>query len=697
MEAGTTAKMNRARSITVFVSFLLLSPLLGAGIGQSLFDGGCCFTNAYARPAIDSATKLLRQRQRIAAQQAFTDGYLRKSVQLWDQIVQSAPNDLQAKIQRDIALAAAGDIEIAHSDANNIKKMLSVAEPQAAKLSDLAKLYMLCGDYTSALSSIDRALRLSHDPQLLLSRALINYRNRQYKACLHDCEQALEQLPLEAKTQMVDAYVALGNLPQAEKLSAWLLAHQPTDRGYLLKDASLLWMLGKKEKALDLFWQADPSIKAQPGFYQNEITWLSERKLPWTHVLNQLLTLQINDQDRDSLCLVTCLFINAHYGRQGEYYARKLIKLDPQFTEAHVWLATCLAQQRRFSEAMQILNNAQKTCPEPVLVALGRLSLLQAQRQSPITKQEFAAIAALHPTTAREFVFRASMLQGAAAPGDKYMRLAVSDLTKACETGRTIETVDALIQANLRLARATESAELGLKWANRLIVVSPSVCNFWCMGNVFEHFDQPKRAVACYHQAIELDPNCGAAFYFLGHLALSEHNYSEAADELKKAVAIDPDNADWRMHLAQAYYLSGHYKQAQFEVEETNRHGYPFSWLQLRERSARYLATPLQTAMEWLSLGKANLAQQIRAVEEALQKDSTDSSDNLALRQRLADLLFVGGAYQRSLKQCDDLIATGHANYRAYSRKAAIYSALKKPQEAAIWREQAIKKCNEAL
>jgi tetratricopeptide (TPR) repeat protein len=75
--------------------------------------------------------------------------------------------------------------------------------------------------------------------------------------------------------------------------------------------------------------------------------------------------------------------------------------------------------------------------------------------------------------------------------------------------------------------------------------------------NALNRSGQTKRAMQAYRDQIERSPNNATYRYNYGSLLLNSDRYDEAAEQLKKAVELDPDDPKKQYNLGAAYLNKG--------------------------------------------------------------------------------------------------------------------------------------------
>jgi tetratricopeptide (TPR) repeat protein len=75
------------------------------------------------------------------------------------------------------------------------------------------------------------------------------------------------------------------------------------------------------------------------------------------------------------------------------------------------------------------------------------------------------------------------------------------------------------------------------------------------LGDIALRKGNPAKALALLQDALRQNPKIRIAHYDLGIVYTKEKKYGQAEKELKRAIAIDPNNADGYYRLAQLYRL----------------------------------------------------------------------------------------------------------------------------------------------
>ena len=92
---------------------------------------------------------------------------------------------------------------------------------------------------------------------------------------------------------------------------------------------------------------------------------------------------------------------------------------------------------------------------------------------------------------------------------------------------------------------------------------------FFCLGALYEHKNEKKKAAENFRTAIRLDPKLSSAYNYLGYMYVEEGiKLDEAIFLIKKAVELDPQNGAYLDSLGWAYYKKEMYEEALRELEK---------------------------------------------------------------------------------------------------------------------------------
>lgn len=295
-------------------------------------------------------------------------------------------------------------------------------------------------------------------------------------------------------------YHKAGDLAQAEKLYAQIIAIDPRHAETLHAQAILACQRGQHVTAVDLFQQAIRQDPARPAYHYNLGNALKDlgRFAEATPCYEQALRLK-PDYSEALNNLGTVL---QGQGRLAEAVAsyEKAIQLKPGYAEALYNMANCLHSLQRLPEAIVCLQQAMQAkedFPE-VYNCLGNIFLEQGKLDAAVNCFQHAL--RLNPNVA-EFHFN--------------LATAFKELCKFDEalTG---------FQKAVELAPGLASAHNNL-------------------GNVFKGKGRLPEAIASYNKALQLLPDYAMAHGNRGYALAQLGDLNGAIASCRRALAIDPD------------------------------------------------------------------------------------------------------------------------------------------------------------
>ena len=109
-----------------------------------------------------------------------------------------------------------------------------------------------------------------------------------------------------------------------------------------------------------------------------------------------------------------------------------------------------------------------------------------------------------------------------------------------------------------------DKQEEAFKDFDQAIKFSPNNANYhYAKGLAYYHFKNNEEALKYFDQAIKLNPYISAYFNFRGKILCDCRNeYEKALKDFKKAVELDPNEADYYFEKGLAYYYLEKYKEA---------------------------------------------------------------------------------------------------------------------------------------
>lgn len=193
----------------------------------------------------------------------------------------------------------------------------------------------------------------------------------------------------------------------------------------------------------------------------------------------------------------------------------------------------------------------------------------------------------------------------------------------------------------------------------------------WTLANHFPH----EQAVREFQHAVALNPNSAEAHAELAHVYDHIGLLEKAHEELKKSIALDPLNSEWRRRSAVNLIYQGRYEEALTTMQGSGR-----SFPRL---------TAFQAAFALFQLGRKEEAS--ARVEEYLRAHPGEPDAGGLMASMKALLAASGGDKTRAEERIQAAVKSGqgyqHFHHAAYVIASA-YSLMNKSEPAMAWLER---------
>ena len=190
------------------------------------------------------------------------------------------------------------------------------------------------------------------------------------------------------------------------------------------------------------------------------------------------------------------------------------------------------------------------------------------------------------------------------------------------------------------------------------------------LGHIYTMFEFDFAAAdACYRRALDLNPNCLAAFHYMGLQAMCAGNFEEAFRHLRCAQAIEPLAPNISANIAMGHYYAGQYHQAIAQAEAT------------LDLAPQFGHAQSVLARSWLRLGD---------VERALALFGSRSGVTIGSAADVPAAEALAGRFSESRGLLDDLLAARGRRYVSAFDIATVYAAQDDVSAALDWLERAV-------
>jgi len=495
-------------------------------------------------------------------------------------------------------------------------------------------------------------------------------------------KSALEKDPnyVPARSLLGDVYTAVGKLEMAEREYLKIKQQQPANSGVLLSLAELYNRMHQPQKALDLL--LDLTVTATEKSRMTTAVGTS-------YALQEKYT-QAEDFFRQAI-VENSAYIQAYLelarlqARKGEIASAKenletLLKVKPDYGRALEMLASLYRMENKPVEALEIFKKLADTSHSRQALYMTSYLLLEQRNL------DSAAIYIEQFTTRYSKDMRGQQLKGLMAFLHENYDGAIVELTPVSEQGadplssyylglsyfekksyelalssfhRVLDKQPTNQQARIMTAmtllrqkrgkEALQEAERGLKQYGDIAIFHNLV------GSAAMQVGDYDRAMSAFDKALIIDPDIpdvlakrGAYNQYLGH-------QKEAGQDLRKAVASDPEALEYRFILARYYLQQKNFSEA-LKVLNSGLREQPRDAVILNSMAAVYLA-------------KKENSEAIIALQNAI----TRNPDFFAPYFNLANLYAVKQQYPEALALFSRLLDRNPDNGRALDARGSLY------------------------
>ncbi|HJY85461.1 MAG TPA: tetratricopeptide repeat protein [Candidatus Acidoferrales bacterium] len=449
------------------------------------------------------------------------------SLALWlalGQTAAQAPQDFRAAFKRGLQALAAGQLDAAQAAFTEAQRL----EPKNPFVFfHLAGIHAQRREFREAIVDFRQAIeRDPREPQFYFRLAALYIQLQRF----HDAQKALQEL-LRIRPAYADAYLLLGRVAQEQGDHSFAEKHL---RHYLkLRPGNPegLSRLGTSLSAEEKYREAEPLL--QQALKENP-------NLGGAHyTLGVLYSRRGRDlQAKSHLAAATRLLpesAKAHYElgnilvrlddlAQAERSFRKALELDPGYVEAHYALGTLLGRTGRSEEASRVLREYEH---------LSRAALENRERTRRISAYFWEVKDLLEQDRLEEAEAKLAQILELEPQNDlAYYRLGQIFYLRH-EYERAL--------ANARVALSQKEFE-------PTYYMLEAMC--------LERLERDAEAATAYGRLVSL-VDYADAYLALGRLELQRGDTRKAVGHLRRAVALEPQNPEMRLALAEALEKAG--------------------------------------------------------------------------------------------------------------------------------------------
>ncbi len=451
--------------------------------------------------------------------------------------LQKTPND--AVILNDRALARLRLQKFAEAF-EDLKRAVEINPKEADYRANLGYVLWKLGKGAEAIQAEREALKLdekNYTANYQLGRFLIRTGDKNLlKEATEKLKKALEidTRQYEVRFELIAAFRELGDTASALAQLDILQDAKPSDARVGYVSGLLLVDRGDFKSAEKSFREAvgkDPNLY---GAWQ-DLGLLYAKQNRWSEAVEAFAELAKKQQNSvETAYFLALSYFNAKRTTEAETEARRALRLDAGFSDAHALLGIILAARGTANpEAMESLTQAVALAPKnsDAVFYLGRLQYVARDYQNSLRNLQTAV--GLNPKSIEARFFLGTVFEAA------------NESEKAL----------AEYQEIIKLDEKSFYGQVGL-------------------GALYVKQGKLDEAVKALNRAVSIEKNSFEANWALGRALILQEKFAEAADILEKAVDLQPTRTDARYQFAIALRRLGKTEEAKREfdlVEKLNK------------------------------------------------------------------------------------------------------------------------------
>jgi len=283
----------------------------------------------------------------------------------------------------------------------------------------------------------------------------------------------------------------------------------------------------------------------------------------------------------------------------GVKYFEKVIKINPNYADAHNNLGVLLSDLKRYEEAEKEFREAIRINPNDAGAHNNLGNLLKNLKRYEEAEKEYREAIRINPNYAEAHNNLGLLLKdlNRYEEAEKEYREAIRINPNYAEAHNNLGNLltqhlkryeeaekefREAIRINPNYAEAHNNLGLLLKDLNRYeeaekeyreaIRLNPNLAEaHYNLGNLLQNLNHYEEAEKEYREAIRINPNLAEAHYNLGNLLQNLNHYEEAEKEYREAIRINPNDAGAHNNLGALLANLNHYEEAEKEFREAIR------------------------------------------------------------------------------------------------------------------------------
>ena len=365
--------------------------------------------------------------------------------------------------------------------------------------------------------------------------------------------------------------------------------------------------------------KVSPMSRATMTYYLGLIAFergLFKRSAEYTHQV-----IRIDPQFAEAHLQLGLIHVQNKSWQEADKAFREAIRINPQFARAYYQLALVYFKQGKQTEATeamkrsQELNKAAEHLQEqraalmrneqkaPALSNLGGICLNDHKYEAAVAEYKKALWHDPNLAEARNGLGYAYAMQGKLAE-------AISEQERALALNpKMAEAYAGLGLARLKHAQITQNRrdyEAALEMYQQATTLRPNFPEALLnLGKIYLKLARPQEAVAAYQKLLSFQPNLPEVHYFLGRLYAKQNQFKQAEQAFRRSIELHPSAPGAYERLAYLYGVQG------MNLEEALSHAQKA--VALQPKSAVSLNT-----LSWLYYLNGDYVQATEAIQKAL-------------------------------------------------------------------------------
>ncbi len=441
--------------------------------------------------------------------------------------------------------------------------MLIGCLPAASQTSSLAALVAQgqrafnAGDYTQALRSFEQAQKLSSDCAIPFFIGLARYRLKQIDEAIVEFSSAAACNPSmpDARIALAEAYAEKGDDNRALAAYEAVLKLQPNNVEALRASGKLCLRHEMNTQAVPLLERlvelqpADPQAKcdlaaayAATGKFEQ-----AEKELDQA--------LRADPDNASALVGLGAVYLRTNRTQQALPLLQKAVTRVPNDSKPFYLLGSAYNRLGKYQEAVTALEQAARLSPNDADIYYQLASACEHAGRSEERHAAMQRFAELKEQSEKTFEARRKamklLLQAKPLVDDGKLQEALQ-LVK--EAQQLYPDNDQVLYRLASLYYDAGQYEPAHQCAQQAISRAPSEWTYYyLMGLIQERLENSAQARNSFETVVQLNPKSAEAYNQLGQIALESHDPQEAIEEFKRALALDPRKAAYKLNLEAAY------------------------------------------------------------------------------------------------------------------------------------------------